>query len=314
MRTLVIISNAPETKREIWQIERSCPLCGQVNMGAPVFMQKGVWRINKCRKCGFIYLENPPTYSELAEEFAWEKSSRMESENRRKKEPVLYNISKASKKFIKKFFKRGKLTELINSYFTMGNILDIGCGAGNALAGLKPWYVPFGIEISKNLSETANLRLARRGGLVINTDAIEGLNSFQPEFFSGIIMSGYLEHEMNPMGVLKDSFRTIKPGGHLIIKVPNYGSINRILRGHLWCGFRFPDHVNYFTSNSLKEMVSKAGFNVAKFGFFDHLPTSDSLWMVVSVPDKKQYIDVDEVISKRKLDEGIFARNVASGV
>ena len=68
---------------------------------------------------------------------------------------------------------------------------------------------------------------------------------------------------------------------HAIIKVPNYNSINRRVRGNKWCGFRFPDHVNQFTPKTLLTMVSNANYEVVKFNFFDYLPTSDNMWMVI---------------------------------
>jgi hypothetical protein len=66
----------------------------------------------------------------------------------------------------------------------------------------------------------------------------------------------------------------------LIVKVPNYASWNRKIRANRWCGFRFPDHVNYFTPHTLKSMLQETGFQIVKFSIFDHLPTSDNMWLV----------------------------------
>jgi hypothetical protein len=30
--------------------------------------------------------------------------------------------------------------------------------------------------------------------------------------------------------------------------------------GPKWCGFRYPDHVNYFTLHSLRDVAARAGF------------------------------------------------------
>jgi hypothetical protein len=57
--------------------------------------------------------------------------------------------------------------------------------------------------------------------------------------------------------------------------------VNRIVRGNKWCGFRFPDHVNQFTPKTLLRMVRDANYKVVKFNFFDYLPTSDNMWMVI---------------------------------
>jgi len=44
-----------------------------------------------------------------------------------------------------------------------------------------------------------------------------------------------------------------------------------------WSGFRFPDHVNYFTPQTLAEIARRAGFR-AQYRWGDRNPTSDSLW------------------------------------
>jgi hypothetical protein len=66
-----------------------------------------------------------------------------------------------------------------------------------------------------------------------------------------------------------------------VIKVPNYGSLNRIVMGRRWCGFRYPDHLNYFTPATLRRMAAKAGLD-AHFGATGKLPTSDNMWAVLT--------------------------------
>jgi len=47
------------------------------------------------------------------------------------------------------------------------------------------------------------------------------------------------------------------------VRVPNFASLNRRVIGKKWCGFRYPDHVNYFTPVSLRALVAKAGFTMS---------------------------------------------------
>jgi predicted SAM-dependent methyltransferase len=118
----------------------------------------------------------------------------------------------------------------------------------------------------------------------VNRNALDALGQFESDWFSGIIMHTYLEHEANPKEVLKATGRVLRKGGALIIKVPNYASINRRFRGKKWCGFRFPDHVNYFTPQSLRQMLADTGFKVRRMNFADRLPTSDNMWAVAGKP------------------------------
>jgi hypothetical protein len=49
--------------------------------------------------------------------------------------------------------------------------------------------------------------------------------------------------------------------------------------GKRWCGFRYPDHLNYFTARSLREMGEKCGFSVS-YGLKGRIPTNDNLHAV----------------------------------
>lgn len=97
-------------------------------------------------------------------------------------------------------------------------------------------------------------------------------------------MSAFLEHEIQPKELLNEAYRGLKAGGHCIIKVPNFASINRVVRSEKWCGFRLPDHVNYFTPENLVAMCQSAGFQIAKFTLADRLPISDNMWIVIQKP------------------------------
>jgi hypothetical protein len=51
--------------------------------------------------------------------------------------------------------------------------------------------------------------------------------------------------------------------------------------GPRWCGFRHPDHLNYFTPLTLGRMAAKAGFRIS-FGLTGRLPTSDNMWALLT--------------------------------
>ena len=56
--------------------------------------------------------------------------------------------------------------------------------------------------------------------------------------------------------------RVLKTDGAIYVRVPNFGSINRHVMGARWSGFRYPDHVNYFTLGSLRRMTSDCGLRL----------------------------------------------------
>jgi len=100
-----------------------------------------------------------------------------------------------------------------------------------------------------------------------------------------VIMSSFLEHESQPLELLKRIHPILASDGVIILKVPNFASWNRILRGRKWCGFRFPDHVNYFTPKTLKQLAQNANFTITRQSFFDRFPFNDSMYAVLKKSD-----------------------------
>jgi SAM-dependent methyltransferase len=162
-----------------------------------------------------------------------------------------------------------------------GKVIDLACGSGRTLSVFPPSYTPFGIEISTRLAGAADIIFRQRGGYVISAPCIEGRRGFSDGFFAATSLRGYHEHEADPLPVLKNLQRVLAPGGIAVIKVPNYASLNRQIMGRRWCGFRYPDHLNYFTPRSLSAMAGEAGFD-AGYRITGRIPTSDNIWAVLT--------------------------------
>jgi len=268
-------------------LARNCPKCGTDNSAATALEYSWQnWILKGCSGCAFVYLENPPGYEALVSEFAWERNHGDRSERMREEFPLSYHLARVWKKFRRWAIRKpNKLANRIATSFPAGPVVDIGCGSGDYLAGLPDVYEPCGVEISEELARRARERLAERGGRIFAMSAIEGLAAVPEGTVSGIIMRSFLEHEQQPAELLARAWAALRPGGATIIKVPNYASVNRRVMGPRWCGFRFPGHVNYFTPQSLREMVEATGFRVERFGLFDRFYLSDNMWMVASKPD-----------------------------
>lgn len=268
-------------------LHRNCPNCGSDNSSARALpLGPAEWPIKTCRACGFTYLETAAAYEEMEIDFAWEKTSAAEKVRRQTAEPLLINLSRKIKRFRRRVLKRAKLPALIRCYMDKGKVVDIGCGAGGILSNLPSGYQPIGIEISQALAARAQAAVPR--AQIIHADAVSGLGQLDDSSCAGVIMSSFLEHELEPRTLLQETLRTLKPGRVAVIKVPNFGSWNRVFRKQRWCGFRFPDHVNYFTAQTIMRMVRSVGFTIHRFRWYDRLPTSDTLWIVIQKPGDKR--------------------------
>ena len=261
-------------------VERNCPHCGRNNEDQPANRYSySIWRLKDCADCEFVYIDQAPVYKALKSEMAWEKTTLIEEKRRAGIRPISYKFSKITRARMH-LFPRTKMPDLVHSHAQAGRVVDLGCGAGDQLRGLDERFIPFGIEISDQLALAGNAYFGERGGQVICAPSLEGLKAVQDNFFCAATLRSYLEHETHPQEVLKELYRTLKPEGVAIVKVPNYGTVNRMIMGSKWCGFRYPDHLNYFTHVSLRKMAEKCGYRV-KSSFIQRLPTSDNMYAIL---------------------------------
>lgn len=262
---------------------RVCPQCGADNSARPARHRRAPWEVKACADCAFVYLEKAPVYDELFLNLAWQTNWQREEKRRRKARPLTYRASKLTR-FRLHLFPRKQVDDLIERFAAPGNVVDIGCAGGKRLAMLPDRFTPFGIEIESAMAAEADERFRASGGRAVNAASLDGLREFPDGFFTAATLRSYLEHEVQPREVMAEIARTLAPGGIAIIKVPNYASVMRPLMGLEWSGFRFPDHVNYFTPATLRRMIEGVGLGVRRFNLLDRLPTSDNMWMIAERP------------------------------
>lgn len=252
---------------------------------------KDEWHVVECLETGMVFLENPPDYVSFEETFAWEKQFEIEKARRQNAEPIRSKVSQFLKYLRTKLHSRESI-EREAERLILGQkrkdclvVLDVGCGIGIKLQRICAFMQnthdiklqPIGIEISIQQAEQANYELSLVDGYCIQKTAIEGLQSTQDETFDLLILHSFLEHEINPLPLLEACRDKMVDSGQILIKVPNYDCINRKIRQEKWCGFRYPDHVNYFTPDTLKRIIEAAGLKCSEL---TAQPFNDNMWAV----------------------------------
>jgi O-antigen biosynthesis protein len=149
------------------------------------------------------------------------------------------------------------------------SILDIGCGTG----ALGLYFRTnqncnvFGIEINN----AAYLEAKKNLDDVIKAN-IETLDiPYDNNQFDYIIMGDVLEHLINPMGTINKIIKLLKPGGKILITVPNvrhWSILISLIFKDKWkyesWGLLDYTHLRFFTKKSLQEMLNDSGFNLVK--------------------------------------------------
>lgn len=253
------------------------------------------WVLRECLETGLVYLENPPDYAAFEEEFAWELTHAKEVQRRSADEPMFYSFRQWWKGFRTRFRRPNqKVFELaaacIKSFPERSiSLVDLGCGFGETLlntlallpADVVRRCIPQGVELSKQLALHADEVLQSLGGSCLQQDALSGVSLFSDRSVDLIVIANFLEHEINPLPLLRTCREKLRDNGRAIIKVPNFACAGRHVRGHRWCGFRWPDHVNYFTPQTLQLLIKTSGLKVCRMNWLDCSPTSDNMYAVV---------------------------------
>lgn len=101
-------------------------------------------------------------------------------------------------------------------------VLDVGCGEGNFLAKVqRKGAIAFGIELNKKAA-----KIAMGKGLHIYEELLD--NHALDSFYDTVTSFQVLEHVADPLAFVRGCIRLLRPGGTLVIGVPNNDSFLRL--------------------------------------------------------------------------------------
>jgi SAM-dependent methyltransferase len=126
-------------------------------------------------------------------------------------------------------------------------LLDFGCGDGGFLeAASASGYYAFGVELKSEHARSKGLRVV---------EAIDEVS----EMFDILTMWHSLEHVSSPLDTLKSALEHLVIGGHVIVAVPNFASLQSRVFGSRWFHLDVPRHLHHFTPKSLETLFDIVG-------------------------------------------------------
>jgi len=203
--------------------------------------------IVKCNNCGLVYLNSSLHLGETKKYYPQEYFSRLN----------LKRMDERGKNRLDTKCKN-RLNEIL--YFKKsGKVLDIGCGDGYFLNYLKQkgWQVR-GVEIS----EFAAQKIKEKYDIDIFCGELSQAG-YPEEYFDVVSLFEVLEHLPDPSGTLLEVQRIIKKTGLLIMTVPNFDSLQRLLFGKYWHIIDPPRHLFYFSRTTLDNILKKSNFSLS---------------------------------------------------
>ena len=167
-----------------------------------------------------------------------------------------------------------------------GKILEAGCGQGEFLKILTDYPVQaLGMEHKHDL-----VLMARAMGLTVSEDYPETEDQvFENGPFDGFPAFKCLERQPDPCRYLRAIARNLVPGGYGLVTVPSF---EYILEQNSFYEL-IPDHLSYFTEETLSSLMDRCGFDVLK----KERVNRDTISVIVR---KRTMPDVSGLIARRE--------------
>lgn len=140
----------------------------------------------------------------------------------------------------------------------VGAMLDYGCGTGVFIkeCQAKGWSVT-GFEPDDDARKLASERTSQK--ILKSTDELTGLHNLDV-----ITLWHVLEHVADLKSTLTMLAKSLRPGGHLVIAVPNPASKDAALYGSNWAAYDVPRHLHHFTPEVLTALIETIGLKLQK--------------------------------------------------
>lgn len=230
-------------------LHRSCCLCDSDD--ARLLMMDEGQRVVRCSRCGFIYCDPIPALAELQDYYA---------ESYR-------DVDRWRQTFgHDRFYVFREGLREIQRYRASGVLLDVGCSLGLFLSWARQaGFETTGVELSPPAAQFARERLR----LNVHCGTLQDA-PFAPASFDVVTFWDVLEHVADPYGDLRRARELLKPGGLLVVRVPNVGfhllrmRLMRLIRRDGFTGLDARNHLNHFTARTLRALLGRVGFRTLK--------------------------------------------------
>jgi SAM-dependent methyltransferase len=233
----------------------ACDLCG-ADDSEELFIGRDEWYGGvgtfptvRCRQCGLIYINPRPDPQTIGQYYPTDYAPYFLAVE---DEPSWWQ------RFNRRLALRKRLRLVQRQLPRPGHVLDVGCATGSFLVALRSagWQVQ-GIEFNPQAADYAR----RRHGLEVVTGTLAD-GHFPDSQYDLVIFWDVLEHVHHPRQTLSEAARITKPGGWLLLVLPNPDSLEARWFGQYWAGWDTPRHLYVYSRDVLRRLLSETGWQM----------------------------------------------------
>jgi SAM-dependent methyltransferase len=241
--------------------EVACPLCDHADATLVLeardllFDTQGRYRLVRCDACTLTYVNPRPSLAALGKHYP-------ESYH-------CYRPVEAAPRWLQPLARlemrlqaggRVKSIERVIGTLTPEmEILDVGCGRNELLKRILETRGARGLGVEMKPEIAAYVRHELQMPIVEGTLLDAQLEAAR---FDLLVMLEYLEHEPDPLRVLSEARRVLKPGGHVVIEIPDPEGLPARVFGDRWVNLDLPRHLVFFDRKTLRHALAQTGFEV----------------------------------------------------
>lgn len=245
-----------------------------------LFGTKGEWNLKRCNndQCKLLWLDPTPLSEDLPLAY---KNYYTHSKNPVDKKFSLSALIKGYQAFQYQYLVNQttflqRIAGKVISFFTFfkehmdypfvyfkhlqkGKLLELGVGSGDTLKLFSQW----GWKVEGLDLDPEAVKYAKSRGLKVYEGDIFS-QRFVADSFEAVFSSHVIEHVPDPVGLMQESLRVLKPGAIFVAVTPNASSkLHKIYKSN-WRELDPPRHLHIFTPEALLATAKEAGFSKIK--------------------------------------------------
>lgn len=285
---------------------KACPICKSTSLKQHInctdFYATGErFSIKECCDCGFRMTDGAPVEAEIGRYYETPDYISHSDTHKGLMNKVYHHV--------RQYMLRKKVRMVVKaSGKQTGSLLDYGTGTGYFPNAMKQagWSV-------SAIEKSAQAREFAKSNFGIDVVAESEFDNLAADQFDVITLWHVMEHVENLDHLWENISRCLRPGGTLIVAVPNCSSADEAIYKEHWAAYDVPRHLWHFVPKTMNLLASQKGYTLKQ-----ELPMPFDAFYVSMLSEKylgrKSYFLRGMISGARALAKAVGNKRLSSSI